>query len=92
MSIVDENNNITTIGAIEDRTVIPAEKTTNNKEIVLERKEDGYNTILIQFSKDGKVSWATLLGKIEIGTKEIIEKDNKYLTGVYIENNITIEG
>lgn len=92
MSIVDENNNITTIGAIEDRTVIPAEKTTNNKEIVLEKKEDGYNTILIQFSKDGKVNWATLLGKIEIGTKEIIEKDNKYLTGVYIENNITIEG
>lgn len=92
MSIVDEKNNITTIGAIEDRTVIPAEKTTNNKEIVLEKKEDGYNTILIQFSKDGKVNWATLLGKIEIGTKEIIEKDNKYLTGVYIENNITIEG
>ena len=52
MSIVDENNNITTIGAIEDRTVIPAEKTTNNKEIILEKKEDDYNTILIQFSKD----------------------------------------
>lgn len=92
MSIVDENNNITTIGEIYNRTVIPAEKTTNNKEIILEKKEDGYNTILIQFSKDGKVNWATLLGKIEIGTKEIIEKDNKYLTGVYIENNITIEG
>ncbi len=92
MSIVDENNNITTIGGIYDRTVIPAEKTTNNKEIVLEKKEDGYNTILIQFSKDGKVNWASLLGKIGIRTEEIIEKDNKYLTGVYIENNITIEG
>lgn len=83
------NNNITTIGMVNGITIIPAEETSDNKEISV--GIDGKLTkILIQFNEIGKVNWAINIGDI-IQETNMIEKDNKIVVDIEVKEKTTID-
>lgn len=90
ISLVDDENNITTMGSIEYKTTIPAEKTTNNKEIVLDTIYGNMTTVLIQFNESGKVNWAFSLGVVAPITN-MIEKDEKAIMYIYNDDYIYLD-
>ncbi len=83
--IIDDNNNITTIGKAKDVVTIPEKETSRNEEISF--GENGKNTtFIIQFNEEGKINWITDLG-IVARKANIAEKDGKILVDININEN-----